>query len=192
MQSGSKTQSVLFLNPCLWADKPVTVDLAAGGAVSGVSVVASKGVIVTMGVQNSQGLLAANPANDDVRIGAYRGKSPFIPVYVSGRDATGKTMNLAVPRSQPVNIALSSATFTLADSTGKAFGADETQILVPSTALVAAASARHSAVVTGQVRGRSERSHDEGDWNLGRVPRRGERKSRRYDTPIFGRTTTLS
>ena len=41
-------------------------------------------------------------------------------------------MSLAVPPAQPVNIALSSATFELADSTGKAFGAGETQIPVTS------------------------------------------------------------
>jgi hypothetical protein len=81
---------VLFLNPCLWTDKPVTVDLAAGGGVSGVSVVASKGVIVTVGVQNSQGLLASNPANDDVRIGAYRGKSPFIRCTSAAETLPGK------------------------------------------------------------------------------------------------------
>jgi hypothetical protein len=130
-----------FLNPCLWTDKPVTVDLAAGAAVSGVSVVAPKGVIVTVRVQDSQGLLAANPANDDVRIGTYHGKSPFIPARVSSRNATGKTMSLAVPGGQSMIVAVSSTTFALADNTGKAFGPGEIQIPVPSTAVVAAASA---------------------------------------------------
>jgi hypothetical protein len=54
-------------------------------------------------------------------------------------------MSLAVPPGQPVNIALSSATFALADNTGKVFGAGETQIPVPSTAVLAAASASATA-----------------------------------------------
>jgi hypothetical protein len=62
-------------------------------------------------------------------------------------------MSLAVPRSRSVNIALSSATFALADSTGKAFGAGQTQIPVPSATVVAAASASASPVVTVRVTG---------------------------------------
>jgi hypothetical protein len=124
--------------------------------------VASKGVTVTVRVQGAEGVLAANPVTDDVRIGTYHGKLPFIPAYASGRDATGKTMSLAVPRSQPVNIALSSGTFALAENTSKTFGAGETQMAVPSTAVVAAASASATAqpVVTAPVTGKKCGGHE--------------------------------
>jgi hypothetical protein len=65
-----------------------------------------EGRIVTVRVQDTQGLLAANPANDDLCIGNYHGKSPFISARVSGRDAAGKPMSVAVPPGQPVNISL--------------------------------------------------------------------------------------
>jgi hypothetical protein len=139
-----------LLDPCFWAAQPVTVKVAAGAAVSGVSVVASKGVIVTVRVQDSQGLLAANPMTDDVRIGTYHGKSPFIPARVSSRNATGKTMSIAVPGGQSMNVAVSSTTFALADNTGKALGPGETQIPVPSTAVVASAPPVLTVQVTGK------------------------------------------
>jgi hypothetical protein len=61
-----------MLNPCLWLDKPVSVNVAVGATVTGVSVVEPKGVILMVRVQDKNGLLAANPMAD-MRIGTPMG-----------------------------------------------------------------------------------------------------------------------
>ena len=144
------------LNPCLWGDQPVLRTLTAGGAVTGVSLVARKGVFLTIRVLDPNELLVRNPKSDDVRIGTYQGNSRFIPALVSGGDMKGKTMSLLVPAGQPVNISVSSATYALADATGKALGTGMAQIPVPSTAL-ASATDKVSATpaVTIQVTGKN-------------------------------------
>jgi hypothetical protein len=143
------------LNPCWWKDQPVMTKVAAGAAVSGVSVVAPTGVIITVRVQDAKGLLS-NLANDDVRVGTYHGKSSFIPALVSGRDATGKTMTLAVLPGQALKLALSSSTYALADDKGNALGAGETQIPVAASALPSTSIASLTAppVLTVQVTGK--------------------------------------
>ena len=140
------------LNPCWWAN-PVMVRVAAGAAVNGVSVVAPKGVIITVRVQDAVGLLS-NPANDDVQIGTYHGKSSFIPALVSGRDPNGKTLSLAVLPGQALNLAVSSSKYLLADANGNVLGPGETQIPVAASALPGTASAAGAApVLTVQVTG---------------------------------------
>jgi hypothetical protein len=70
---------------------------------------------VTVRVQDAEGLLTANPANDDVRIGTCHGKSPSVPGLVRGRDATGRRMSVVVPPGLPSTILVSSAAFALAE-----------------------------------------------------------------------------
>lgn len=151
-----ETSHGAYLNPCLWTDQPVRVEMAEDARVSGVSVVAPKGANVTIRVQDIQGLLVADPANDDLRVGAYNGRSPFIPARVISRDGNGKTLSLAVPRGKAANIAISSSAFALADEKGKAFGAGEAQIPVPSSSIdsIPADVGAPTPTVTVQVTGR--------------------------------------
>ena len=107
-----------MLNPCLWLDKPVNVNVAVGATVTGVSVVEPKGVILMVRVQDTKGVLSSDPAADDLRIGPYNTKSHFVPARVSGRDGTGKTIAIAVPPGQAVNLSVPSAAFTLAGDKG--------------------------------------------------------------------------
>jgi hypothetical protein len=86
-----------MLNPRLWLDNPVNIAVAAGATVSSVSVLEPKGVIITVRVQDTNGLLAANPTADDLGIGTYHGSALFIPGLISGRNPTGRTMSVVVP-----------------------------------------------------------------------------------------------
>lgn len=128
------------LNPCLWTDQPVLRTLTAGEVATGVSLVAPKGVFITIRVLDLKQLLIGNPRSDDVRIGTYHGNSGFIPALNSRGDMKGKTMSLVVPAGQPVNISVSSVTYALADANGNALGSGVTQIPVPSSALATATS----------------------------------------------------
>ena len=147
-----KPESTL-LDPCLWT-VPVTLDVKAGATASGVSVVMSQGVELSILVQDGQGLLA-NAAADDVRVGTSYGRSTFIPAMVYARDATGKTMKLVVPPGLPLNLKVTSASFTLADAKGNALGAGG-QIPVagpPAAAAGIAAPVGGPPAITVQVTG---------------------------------------
>ena len=116
-----------ILNPCLWADPPTPVDVGAAATVSGLVVTASKGIAINVRVQDAKGLLTVNPAADDVWVGTFHRKSPFIPGRIVQRDPAGRTMSVIVPRGQAASIAVSSAAFTVADDKGGAL-APEIQI----------------------------------------------------------------
>ena len=149
-----KPESTL-LNPCLWMDQPVTVDLSANPSLSGVALTAARGVPLNIRVVDAKGLLSANPSADDVRVGTVHGKSPFIPALVTGRDNGGRTVTLVVPPGQAVNLQVSSATFALADGAGKAMAAAGAQIPVDVSAVpgLGAAARGGPPVVTVQVTG---------------------------------------
>lgn len=133
-----------ILNPCLWADPPVGADVGEDATVSGVSVVAARGVILHVRVQDAKGLLRVNPAFDDVRVGTFHRKSPFIPGIVSGRDPAGKVMSVIVPRGQDATITVASEAFVLADEKGEALAS--TEIAVPA-AVVARGDAAPAVTV---------------------------------------------
>jgi hypothetical protein len=149
-----------YLNPCVWADQPVTVEMADGAVVKGVPVVAPRGVVITVRVRDLAGLLAADPAGDDLRIGTYNGRLPFIPARVSARDANGRTMSLVVPGGQSRTVAVSSGNFALADDKGTALASAETKISVNAPAIgslpagVGAATPTVIVQVTGKKAGR--------------------------------------
>ena len=117
-----------ILNPCLWADSPLIVDVGEGAAVRGVSAMAARGVTISVRVQDAKGLLRANPAKDDVRVGTFHRASPFIPGIVSDRDPAGKTMSVIVPRGQAASVSVSSASFDLADAGGAPLASPEIAI----------------------------------------------------------------
>jgi hypothetical protein len=117
-----------ILNPCLWADPPVSVDVGEEATVSGVSVVAAKGVNVKVRVHDPKGLLKANPAMDDVRVGVYHRTAPFIPGIVSGIDPAGKTITVIVPRGQSATVSVYSTSFSLADEKGSPLAGTDIQL----------------------------------------------------------------
>ncbi len=128
-----------ILNPCLWADPPVSVDVEEGKAASGVSVVAAKGVSLNIRVQDAKGLLRANPAADDIRVGTSHRQSLFIPGRVSGTDPAGRTMSVIVPRGQPASISVASSAFVLADDKGAALASSTIQLTTDAVAKAGAA-----------------------------------------------------
>ncbi len=121
-----------YLDPCLWADQPVTVELDDGATVSGAAVVARKGGTVTVRVQDPTGTLAANPAASDLRVGVHNGNSPLIPALPTNRDANGQTLSVVVPQGKSVTLVVSSAKLALADATGAALKDGENQIVIPA------------------------------------------------------------
>ncbi len=142
-----------MLNPCLWADAPVRVDVTTGATFSGVSVVAAKGVTVNVRVQDAKGLLMANPALDDVRVGTFHRVSPFIPGQVSDRDPAGRTMSVIVPRGQAASISVSSASFALADEKGVPLASTEIPVSAAAVGNAAVAVGAATPAVTVQITG---------------------------------------
>ena len=96
-------------------------------------------------VQDTQGLLAANPAADDSGIWTSHGRALSIPGLVTGRGATGRMMAVVVQPRLPATILVSSAAFGRADDKGNALGSGVTQIPVSSGSVVTAATASATA-----------------------------------------------
>ena len=142
-----------MLNPCLWLDKPVNVNVAVGATVTGVSVGEPKGVILMVRVQDTKGVLSSDPVADDLRIGSYNTKSHFVPARVSGRDGTGKTIAIAVPPGQAVNLSVPSAAFALAGDKGKALTAAEAQVPVGGAVVTRATTVPGAAAPVFTVQG---------------------------------------
>ncbi|MGJ5814498.1 carboxypeptidase-like regulatory domain-containing protein [Paludibaculum fermentans] len=107
-----------LLNPCLWADQPESVNVDEGVTTRGIAVTVTKGVSLNVRIQDSKGLLRANPAADDVRVGTFHRVSPFIPGTINGRDPAGRSISVIVPRGKAASISISSAAFDLADEKG--------------------------------------------------------------------------
>jgi hypothetical protein len=125
-----------FLDPCLWNSKPVVVSVGSGATVGNVAVVAAKGVFVSIRVQDVSGLLTANPAKDDLRIGTVSSGSPFIPALVTERDGQGKTVAVVAPPGTPLSISVASTAFALTDSNGNALAASGATFPVTSSAVL--------------------------------------------------------
>jgi hypothetical protein len=125
-----------YLDPCVWADQPVSVDTTVGSVISGARVVAARGVTVTVRVNDPAALITADPAKDDVIVGTYNGRLPFVPALVDSRDANGKTMRIVAPAGKPVVIGVASATMALADDKDNGLGDGETKFTIPANKIV--------------------------------------------------------
>jgi hypothetical protein len=140
-----------LLDPCLWADPPPPVNVAAGATVSGISVVAVRGVALNIRVQDVNGLLSANPALDDVRVGTYHRAATFIPGRVTSRDPAGRIVTVIVPRGQAASISVSSASFSLGDSHGNSLSNANAPIAIDAATVASGASAPVTTItVTGK------------------------------------------
>jgi hypothetical protein len=127
-----------LLNPCLWSLKRTTSVISAGASATGVLLVAERGVALNIRINDVRGLLASNPMLDDLLIGVRPKTGPPMPVPITSKDRTGKTLTVFVPQAQPVDILIYSANLTLADAKGNPFtGAN---VKVPVTAPSAGAS----------------------------------------------------
>ncbi len=127
---------IALLNPCLWSATKTSTTVPAGGSATGVSLVAEKGVALTIRVNDAKGLLTANPVLDDVAIGVKAAVGPPLPGGIASKDAAGRTLTVVVRQGQPVDILVYSANLQLADAKGTAFAAPNTKVTV--TAPVAA------------------------------------------------------
>jgi hypothetical protein len=146
----AEKQGSRLLNPCIWGN-PVGVTLAADATASGASVKVQNGVAIIVRVADPQGVLAANPAKDDILIGMGHNKSPFLPARVIKKDATGRTQMLVVPPGLSFNLSVRSAAFSLEDGQGNALGASAALALTAATLTPGTVQAIDPATATPNV-----------------------------------------
>lgn len=128
---------IALLNPCFWSGTKTSATVPAGGSVTGVSLVAEKGVALNIRVNDSQGLLSASPVLDDVVIAVRPTTGPGLPVRLASKDGTGKTLTALVRRAQSVDVLIYSAKLVLADAKGIAFGTPNAKITVTAPSVAA-------------------------------------------------------
>jgi len=146
----AEKEDIGLLNPCFWSGQPTSVTVSAGGTVTGISLVAEKGVALRIRLNDAPGLLAAN---DDVVIRAKPVIGPPLPTQIASKDAAGKTMTVLVPQAQPVDIHIYSAKLLLADEKGNAFTTPNVKVTVTSPS--ASASQNAAADLTLNIQGQN-------------------------------------
>jgi hypothetical protein len=130
---------IALLNPCFWSTTKTTATVPAGGSAAGVSLVAERGVALTIRLNDAQGL-TTNPLLDDVRIGVKPPIGPAMPARVASKDSAGKTLSVLVRQAQPVDVLIYSAKLALADATGNAFTTPNVKVTVTAPSAAATGS----------------------------------------------------
>jgi hypothetical protein len=105
------------LDPCNWA-KPVQVRVTAGETVAAGSVVAVKGTLLQVRVNDPGGLWQVGSGNPDILLGVQLPAALFQPMRLASSDSAGKSFDVAIPAGTPVQITMYAPHFTIVDSNG--------------------------------------------------------------------------
>ena len=112
-----------WLNSCEWGGKGTTASLTPTQVSVQVSIVLTKGALVTVRVNDAAQLLAAHEGKTPgahLLIGVAGDSLNFSPADVVSQDAAGRNYRVLIPFDRTVNISVASAHFQLNDQTGRA------------------------------------------------------------------------
>ena len=125
-----------LLDPCVWSASPTMIAVAQGSSVTGVSLVAEKGVALDIRLNDTQGLLMSNTQLDDILIGVKPpANRPFLTGRLASKDGKGRTVRVPVRQGKPVDIIVSSGNFSLSDDHANAYSALSTKVTVTAPTL---------------------------------------------------------
>jgi hypothetical protein len=141
------------LDPCHWGNGTAVTVSAAKAAT--VAVPVKTGVVLTARLNDPNHLLKPGPAGPlDALVGVMLPSTLFHPMRLTGSDANGYTYQITVPYGVPVKISITSAHFSIADSTGASIAAASVSAaasgLIPVTVLVGQAAAPLTFTITGR------------------------------------------
>lgn len=105
------------LNPCQWAAE-TQVDVTSGQTANQ-NITVTKGSQLQIRVNDPNRILTAT---DDLLVGIYPLSGPFQPMRLAASDPTGRTYDVAVPKSTSVRVAVTSLHLLIADDKGHALG----------------------------------------------------------------------
>jgi hypothetical protein len=133
------------IDACQWST-PVQIKVAAGQTVSNASILAVKGTLLQVRVNDPGGLWKGGRGNPEVLIGVILPSSLFRPMRLVSSDAGGKTFDVAIPSGTPVKMSVTAPHFAISDSQGLSLGA----VVAPVQAAAGQASLPVTYTITGK------------------------------------------
>ena len=116
-----------YLDTCAWRSKPTPLTLTDGQQSTGNAVKLRAGSVVQVSVQDAQQLLAQNTAagsGQHLVVGVWGPDGIFYAAHSVAASATNLMYRLTVPFDTPLKFSISSATLTLAGSTGQSLASN--------------------------------------------------------------------
>jgi len=132
------------LDPCLWGNS-VRVQVAAGQTVSTTPIIAVKGTLLQVVVNDPGGLWKSGYGNPEILLGVILPSSLFQPMRLASSNALGKSFDLAIPAGTPVKMSVTAPHFAISDSQGISLGAT----VAPVQAAAGQASLPLTYTITG-------------------------------------------
>jgi len=131
-----------YLDPCVWSPPAPTVTLIAGQAFSGYVLPIKRGAVVTVHIDDPQGLVwqkGAKGSLPDLELGVMTPQATLRTARMAGVTATGTDYQLTVPFDVSLKLSIRSFHLQLQDSTGATLVNGSSQTFTqPSSALTAA------------------------------------------------------
>ncbi len=138
-------QAQAVVNPCVWADNPVTV--IVGTTLAKPQLIVDRGAFITIRLDDPKGLIAKQGVPNDVLIGAGLPTRPFIAARPISSDAGGVTYRMLVPAGKAMSLTAFSANYQLKDDSGNAISATSGAITLPPQAAQAVTSGAGNATL---------------------------------------------
>lgn len=113
-----QTQRTTWLNPCEWGEKGAIVSLSQSGRGQTVSIVLTKGAIITIQVNDTSNYLNDEGKTPGVHllIGVPTDAHFFQQAWVASQGSKGRVYQVLVPFDRLTRISVASAIFQLADT----------------------------------------------------------------------------
>ncbi len=122
-----------FLDPCLWSDQPPTVRVTGGQIARNVRLAAQRAVRLRVRVDDPERRLAApgrESASGNFDAGIWTSRGLYVPLRLTAKEASGRTLELAVPANQSLHLSLTSTTVGFTDGAGRQLERRRTSVAV--------------------------------------------------------------
>lgn len=123
-----------LLDPCRWATSAPQVTVVAGQVLSGVAITMAHGAVVSIQLNDPQGLLqpVTGPIDFACQFHIVTGKGIHYNANIQASTAGSRDHAITVPFGTPVNLQLLSAHLVLTDQNGNAVPSAATSISIPA------------------------------------------------------------
>ena len=110
-----------YLDPCQWNGSAITLTLASGQSITGVSLRLVAASVVNIQVEDPQQVLSQKTKDGrqpELNLGVWGPKGIYYPAHRAGKQATAASYRLAVPLDTALNFFAASRDLKLGDVTG--------------------------------------------------------------------------
>jgi hypothetical protein len=124
-----------LLDPCHFATSAPAFSVAKGQILTGVKVVMAKGAILSVQINDPQGLLAApaSVVSPDCRVQVITAKGYRYEATITAHTATSRNHAIALPFGAAVTVQVISPNLTVNDASGKPVASAGSSVAIPAT-----------------------------------------------------------